>query len=691
MSLRLWWKAKDVSRLRPVRKLVHRLGKHGELQVFHQTFYEAPEQPEPTPEDVTELVNLSGINQWYDELRERFEREIDRAWWRDPAWELGRDEWEQAVSDAHKDLSEAFGSDRVMVVLPATDPSVKLPIHRDVLGLAYFALLEHQLRADITQYSLDKLELPYVYWHAVSSTLSETAFEMDLNRFLSRNTELLEPLLLESTASANAKPLPDTVIDPNSKKEIQTDDFFKRLLPALEEAFDRTVSYQLHRVAKYLPDDARLTVTRRDTESLVTFSFRHPDTELALKPQYWDDILGWVKAHPETLKAIFSYVMPTGDRDVAVLGLYAGIRTMQDFVRLCTSPEFKDISAPDILNYVQASFERRVEEGKQVFGLEKFPIPPRRVWGLLWQTLDSLYDMGREYESEGDEEEGIKSKATLALRDLLGWQRWGDDWKEHHSQTLKHVVATLFGQDAVKDFDDYPLRSGRLGKMLQTLWFFGYTLKGLGLLALGKNLEPLKEKIKALDPTELSEKGEDKLIAQKAVRKFHNAMSSAVKHVQKVRDWVVGQFSKINKTAAVIDFSPLGFYSLSKDGTCFGGSNRHHPYILSALNNSFVLRVFAPGVGYLGRMWGFIFPHEKVAYLTNRYGDINITHFKKLAQNIFATLFQVHPDDIDIKDAETETDRLVNTLIPMAEDAIGYSQDDAPYLNGDAFKVSVRK
>jgi hypothetical protein len=299
--------------------------------------------------------------------------------------------------------------------------------------------------------------------------------------------------------------------------------------------------------------------------------------------------------------------------------------------------------------------------------------------------------MGREYESESDEEEGIKSKATLALRDLLGWQRWSDIWGEHHSQMLKHVVATLFGQDAVKDFDDYPFRSGRLGKMLQTLWFFGYTLKGLGLLALGKNLEPLKEKVKVLDPTEVSEEGEHKLIAQKAVRKFHNAMSSAVKHVQKVRDWVVGQFSKINKTAAVIDFSPLGFYSLSKDGTCFGGSNRHHPYILSALNNSFVLRVFAPGVGYLGRMWGFIFPHEKVAYLTNRYGDINITHFKKLAQNIFATLFQVHPDDIDIKDAETETDRLVNTLIPMAEDAIGYSQDDAPYLNGDAFKVSVRK
>jgi hypothetical protein len=51
----------------------------------------------------------------------------------------------------------------------------------------------------------------------------------------------------------------------------------------------------------------------------------------------------------------------------------------------------------------------------------------------------------------------------------------------------------------------------------------------------------------------------------------------------------------------------------------------------------------------------------------------------------------VHPDDIDIKDAATETDRLVNTLIPMAEDAIGYSQDDAPYLNGDAFKVSVKK
>jgi hypothetical protein len=49
-------------------------------------------------------------------------------------------------------------------------------------------------------------------------------------------------------------------------------------------------------------------------------------------------------------------------------------------------------------------------------------------------------------------------------------------------QTLKHVVETLFGQDAVKDFDDEPFRSGRLGKMLDTLWFFGYymSLRGLG-------------------------------------------------------------------------------------------------------------------------------------------------------------------------------------------------------------------
>jgi hypothetical protein len=51
----------------------------------------------------------------------------------------------------------------------------------------------------------------------------------------------------------------------------------------------------------------------------------------------------------------------------------------------------------------------------------------------------------------------------------------------------------------------------------------------------------------------------------------------------------------------------------------------------------------------------------------------------------------VHPDDININDAESETEHLVNTLIPMAEDAIGYSQDDIPYLNGDAFKVSVSK
>jgi hypothetical protein len=633
---------------------------------------------------------MAGVSQWYDDLREKFEREVDRVWWQDPAWGLGRDEWEQAVSDAHKDLRDAFGSDRVMVVLPASASSLKSLSHREILGLAYFALLEHQLRADIIHYALDKMELPYVYWHAVNSTLSDAAFEMDLNRALSRNPELVEPLLLESTSSANIRPLPDTVIDPNSKKEIQTDDYLKRMLPVLEEAFDETVLYQLERVSKYLPNDARLSVARRETEREITFSFRHPDTELALKPQYWDEILDWVKAHPETLKAIFSYALPTGDRDVAVLGLYAGIRTMQDFVKLCTSPEFEKFSASDILDYVQASFEHRVEEGKRVFGLERFPIPPRRVWELLWQTLNSLYDMGRAHEVEDDDVEGFKPKAALALRDMLGWQHW-DNWEEHHSQMLKHVVGTLFGQDAIKDFDDRPFKSGRLSRMLQTLWFFGYGLGRLGLLALGKDLEPLKEKVKGLASSELSEKGDHRLIAQKAVRKFHNAMSSAVKHVQKVKDWFVKQFGKINKIAAVMDFSPLGFYSLTKDGTCFGGSNRHHPFILSALNNSFVLRVFVPGVGYLGRMWGVIFPDEKVAYLTNRYGDLNITNFKGLAQNIFATLFQVHPDDINISDAPSNFERVIDTLITTAEYTIGYSQEDLPYLNGDAFKISVKR
>jgi hypothetical protein len=695
--VKLWWKVKDIGHLRPVRKVVHRLGRHGDLQVFLQTFYEAPEQPEhasPEHTNIDELLTTAKVRQWYDDLRDEFDRKVDRLW-KDPAWGLGREDWVRLVNNTHKELKDTYGSDRVAIVLSAEDPSLKLPLHRGLLGLAYFAILAHYHKATLLQYALDKLGLPYTYWHAVASTLSETMFNTEVSRVLSQTPALITPLLIEEgTTVVDKQPLPDTVIDPNSKKEILTDDYFKRMLPLLDEVLGEIGFAQLERINRYLPGDAHRKVIRGDSVDAITFRFRHPDTELALNPKYWDDILNWIKEHPETLKAIFSFVVPTGDRDIALLGFYAGIRTIQDFVKLCASPDLANLSAADILERVQADFERRVEEGKQLFGLGRFSIPPHRVWEALWTTMDTLYDMGVEEESEEGGMEGGGEQTAVSLRRLVGWQHWErSKWSTNHSDLLKHAVEALFGQDAAKNFDDTPLRFGRLGEMIYVLWYWGTRLQHLGLLALGESHEQLRERVKVLDPEKLAETGDHQQLAQKAVRKFHNTLSSVIKSVQKVKEWLVGRFGGASNLVAIVDYSPLGFFSLTRDGTCFSGSNKHHPYLLSALNNSFVLRIFAPDAGYLGRAWGLLFPDAKTAYITNRYGRFNITHLKVLARRLFAILFQTHPDNLSIEDTDRgEMDGILYTQQLTAKEQTGveYAEDELPYLNGDAFKISIK-
>jgi hypothetical protein len=298
-------------------------------------------------------------------------------------------------------------------------------------------------------------------------------------------------------------------------------------------------------------------------------------------------------------------------------------------------------------------------------------------------ALDSLNKVG------GEHQEGV----TGTLRELLKWWDWERiDWDDQHSKSLKHVTASLLGHDAVKEFDDKPFRSGMLGMVLMDLRHWGARLGNIGLAALGENLQQLKERVQALEPSEGSDL---KQVAQKAVRKFHNALSSAIKSVQKVRGGFTKELGVAGKVVALIDYSPMGFYSLTKDGTCFGKSNIHHPFLLSAVRNSFVLRVFMPGFGYMGRMWGVLAPDAKTVYLTNRYGSVNKTQFKELALQIFSSLFQRRPDDLSIDEGDEVRGELRNLLdkaVKQAANKIGRMRntDLSIYLNeGDAIKISV--
>jgi hypothetical protein len=633
-------------------------------------------------------MDMAKVSQWYDDLRDEYDRETGDALWRDYAWGLKRGDWEKVVGDAHKDLNETFGTDRVGVVVPATNTAFGIALNKDLVGLAYLGLLAQYWHTEVTRHILDRLGLPYVFEAAIatptSTPLNALKFNLLMNKSFQRMPEeMTKPLLLGDEGNVVVAPLPDTVIDPNSKKEIQTDDFFKRLLPLLENDLGEFTTQILGDVKNVLVSEAQRAAERRVFDYTASL-YRPPYAAgLITSPAQWENISEWVERHPEVFKAMFSFVLPTGDRDVALLGLYAGLKTMQDFAKLCNSPEFKAMSASDTMVRVQEDFERWVEEGKKVFGLEKFPIPPRRVWETLWLALDSLNKVG------GEHQEGV----TGTLRELLKWWDWEQfDWGDQHSKNLKHVIASLLGHDAVKGFDDEPFRSGMLGMVLKDLRHWGTRLGKIGLAALGENLQQLKERVQALEPSEGSDL---KQVAQKAVRKFHNALSSAIKSVQKVRGGFTKELGEAGKVVALIDYSPMGFYSLTKDGTCFGKSNIHHPFLLSAVRNSFVLRVFMPGFGYMGRMWGVLAPDAKTVYLTNRYGSVNKTQFKGLALQIFSSLFQRRPDDLSVDEGDEVRDELRNLLdkaVKQAANKIGRMRntDLSIYLNeGDAIKISV--
>jgi hypothetical protein len=64
-----------------------------------------------------------------------------------------------------------------------------------------------------------------------------------------------------------------------------------------------------------------------------------------------------------------------------------------------------------------------------------------------------------------------------------------------------------------------------------------------------------------------------------------------------------------------------------------------------------------------------------------------------LAQRLFAILFQTHPDNLSIED--TDKDEMsgilyMQQLAAKEQTGMEYTEDELPYLNGDAFKISAK-
>jgi hypothetical protein len=501
--MQLWWKAKDVSRLHPVKKLVHRLG-----TTFYQTFWVAdkPHQEphhEPTPEAVDKLIDEAKVLQWYDALNERFERKVGRSGWKAPAWKLEREGWEQLVDEAHKDLKEIYGSDRLIVVTPTL--STNLVANLEVLGLPHFNMLVRQFNAEVARNLLGALELPYLCWQVVNYRLGRLGyvFNKNLVRALKDNPEMSKPIFPDEVPSFLYRvAVPHAVVDPNSKQEIQIDDYLKRWLPALEEIAGATLQRELPGEI-----DGVLNVRPPTMDIKDTFRpFHEPEKfSPALKPD--DDaphtVLQWIEQYPEVFKTLFTFLVHTGDRDVAVLGFHAAVKTMHEVSKRYHNRSLHLSSANETLAQIQEIFERHLEDSKKVLGMEKFPIPPQRVWETFWAALEQLEDL-RQVETQ--EETSILGGVT-PLRWLLDYSKWSwGKWDSTTTKTLKNAIRAVWGEDVARKITDNTINTiFGSGKYLQNtvggLIWFSKVIQGLGGISLrggGYNLKrkptPSKER-----------------------------------------------------------------------------------------------------------------------------------------------------------------------------------------------------
>jgi hypothetical protein len=58
-----------------------------------------------------------------------------------PSLPLSYEDWEVKVREAHRDLRDHFGAERLAVILPANDPAIAQLLLRGVNTLPLFALL----------------------------------------------------------------------------------------------------------------------------------------------------------------------------------------------------------------------------------------------------------------------------------------------------------------------------------------------------------------------------------------------------------------------------------------------------------------------------------------------------------------------------------------------------------------------
>jgi hypothetical protein len=585
--------------------------------------------------------------------------------------------WEELVNQAHKQLRDVLGSDRVAVFIPLEQvPEVQLAaqsggVIKNTEDLPLCALMVG-VNAELVSRILKDMGLSYFYYPTFRglAASAEIRAERHLIEELRKGLPTLSALL-----NHPLQPLPAQVIDPQSKKPINFDDYLKRHLPELEDAYFKG----LQEAVRNLGDELRKRVNEASAQSLQELhdrGFGSADEEkFVLMRDRWNKFTNWLKEHSSVFKAWLSFFVPAGERNAATLAFYAYAKTAADYATLMVSGKPPMLSATNLLSWLQERFEHWVDEGKKALGMEKATIPAETLLKMLDKIMHRSFIMGIGWKEIDHPHVGVRMLATPPLWTHL---------KAHEIKDKFKQVAEALANEPLKDgFEDF-LHSREFYDAISSLSSFHWVVSWVGAKALGEQgqVKPI-----SYDDGLLKE------VAKRAVNKFHNELSQVVRAIIKAKATLLGLLDAKEKelevaknyAVAVVGFSPTDFYTLTTDNTCFSGGNISHPFYLGMMPNSFVLRVFAGGQG-IARAWGIIKPHNRVLYVTNLYGSINRTALIKVGTQVASALFGVPPEDLEIEEnAKTEFEKLMyNTKrsrkIPVT-----------PYLNGDAFRISVKK
>jgi hypothetical protein len=587
--------------------------------------------------------------------------------------EISFERWEELVNQAHKQLRDVFGGDKATVFIPLERiPEVQLAAYsgdvtRKTEDLPLLTLMVGA-NAELVSRIHKDMGLSYFYYPALEGLIAKAE-----NRACSRLIGKLREELPTLSALLNLPqpPIPAQVIDPQSKKPINFDDYLKRHLPEIENAYLEG----LQEVVSDFDGELRKRVDEARTQSLQDihdkgFGFVGKE-KLATMRDQWLKFTDWLKEHSSVFKAWLSFFVPAGERNAATLAFYAYTKTAADYATLMLSGKPPMSSATDFLSWLQGRFEHWVEEGKKAFGMEKAAIPAETLLKVLDKVMKRSWITEVGWVEINQPHIGVRMLATPPLWTHLKVPEIKDKFKQ---------VAEALANEPLKEGFDGFLHEGEFHDALSSLSSFHWVVSWIGAKALGE------QKVKPISYDD----GFLREVAKRAINKFHNELSQVVRAIGKAKAVLLGEKgmeleAAKNYAVAVVGFSPMDFYTLTKDGTCFGACNMHHPFYLGMMPNSFVLRVFAGGRS-MARAWGIINPDRKVLYVTNRYGDINQTALIKVGMQVASALFGVPAEDLEVEEkAKVEFSGL------MARTASRKGFPTAPYLNGDAFKISAKR